>query len=204
MSWMDWVGPLISAGSSIIGGRQANNATEAATRLAIDEQRRQFDLVRGDTAPQRALGAAAVGRLGALSGYGTPDGKPDFSAFYEDPGRAFAIAEGQNAINRSAAARGGLLSGGAVKEGIRYATGMADQQYSAFYDRLLQQAGLGNTGIGASAAAGANAANNIGAAAINAGNARASTYMNTAANVNNSVQAGMENYLLRRYLGNAA
>ena len=81
---------------------------------------------------------------------------------------------------------------------------MADQQYSAFYDRLLQQAGLGNTGIGASAAAGANAANNIGAAAINAGNARASTYMNTAANVNNSVQAGMENYLLRRYLGNAA
>ena len=199
MPWTDWIGPALSVVGSVVGSRQANNATDAAARQSIEEQRRQFDLVRADTAPQRELGAAAVGRLGALSGYG---GKPpDFSSFYADPGRNFAISEGQNAIDRSAAARGGLLSGGAVKEGVRYATGMADQQYSAFYDRLLQQAGLGNTGIGASAAAGSNAANNISATAMNAGNARASTYMNNAANVNNALQTGYENVLLRRYLG---
>jgi hypothetical protein len=198
---MDWVGPVISAGASIYGGKKANDATSAASREAIAEQRRQFDTVRADTAGQRALGDAAIGRLANLSGYNA-SGTPDMSSFYADPGRNFAISEGQSAIDRSAAARGGLLSGAAVKQGVRYATGQADQQYSAFYDRLLQQAGIGSTGIGASAAAGANAANNISAVGVNAGNARASTHMNTAANVNNSIQGGFENAMLRRYLGN--
>jgi hypothetical protein len=198
-SWMDWVPSLISAGASIYGGRQANNATAAASDRSIASQERMFDIVRSDTAPQRALGAAAIGRLAALSGY-NETGTPDFSSFYADPGRNFAISEGQQAIDRSLAAKGGALSGAGVKEGVRFATGMADQQYSAFIDRLLQQAGLGNTGIGASAAAGANAANNISATAMNAGNARASTYLNTAANVNNSLQSGYENVMLRRYL----
>lgn len=199
MSWMDWVGPAITVAGSVLGSRSAANATSDAERRSIAEQQRQFDLVRSDTAPQRALGAAAVNRLGELSGYG---GKaPDLSSFYADPGRNFAISEGQQAIDRSAAARGGLLSGAAVKQGIRYATGQADQQYSAFYDRLLQQAGLGNTGIGASAAAGANAANNISSTAMNAGNTRASIYGNNAANISNALNTGVENTILRRYLG---
>jgi hypothetical protein len=203
MGWMDYIPSLISAGTAIYGGRQAANAVEQGSERAIASQERMFDLVRGDTAPQRALGAAAVGTLANLHGY-NESGQPDFSSFVADPGRNFAIAEGQQAIDRSAAARGGLLSGGAVKQGIRYATGQADQQYSAYYDRLLQAAGLGNTGIGASASAGANAANNIGAASINAGNARASIYGDTAANVNNAAQTGISNYMLSRYLGKAA
>jgi len=45
------------------------------------------------------------------------------------PGYKFALEEGKRAIEASAAARGGLLSGGAVKAAIRYATGTADQTY---------------------------------------------------------------------------
>lgn len=198
-SWMDWVGSLISAGSSIIGTRQANNASDAATRAVLGEQRRQFDLVRSDTAPARALGAAAIGRLADVNGY-NESGTPNMSAFTTSPDYVFNLTEGQKAIDRSAAARGGLLSGAAVKEGTRYASGMASREYSAFIDRLMQQAGLGSTGIGASAAAGANAANVNSSALLNAGNARASAYMNNAANVNNSIQQGFENYTQRRYL----
>lgn len=200
-SWTDWIGPVIQAGTAIYSGSQQSGAIKDASAASIAEQRRQFDTVRSDTAPQRALGNAAVGRIAALNGYTTEDGAPDMSQFFESPDYRFNLAESQRAIDRSAAARGGLLSGGAVKEGERYASGLASREYSSFVDRLMQQAGLGSTGIGASAAAGANAANNISATAMNAGNARASIYGNTGANVNNAVQSGMSNYMLRRYLG---
>lgn len=131
-------------------------------------------------------------------------GGPDMSVFFNSPDYAFNLAEGNKAIDRSAAARGGLLSGAAVKEGTRYASGMASREYGAFVDRLMQQAGVGSTGIGASASAGANAANNISATAMNAGNARASIYGNNAANINNAVQGGISNYMLQRYLGGAS
>lgn len=198
MGWMDWVGPLISAGSSIYGSRQAGNAIEAGSREAIAENRRQFDLVRADTAGQRALGDAAIKTIGGLYGY--DDGTPDMSRFFTSPDYQFNLAEDQKAIDRSLAARGGALSGAGVREGVRYASGLASREYSAYVDRLLQQAGVGATGIGASAAAGANAAGNIGQYATNAGNNRASIYMDNAANVNNAAQAGMSNYTLRRYL----
>jgi hypothetical protein len=201
MAWTDWIGPATSALTSIYGNERANDATREATRAAIEENRRQFDLVRGDTAPARALGAAAIGNLSDLYGY-NESGTPNMARFFTSPDFQFNVAEGQQAIDRSAAARGGLLSGAAVKEGQRYASGLASREYGSYVDRLLQQAGLGNTGIGASAAAGANATNNITGATLNAGNARASGYMDTAANVNNAIQSGYSNYMLRRYLGN--
>jgi hypothetical protein len=149
-----------------------------------------------------APGATAPSAAGASPdvGYGTP-GKPDMSAFFESPDYQFNLAEGQKAIDRSAAARGGLLSGGAVKEGERYASGLASREYASFIDRLMQQAGLGSTGIGASASAGMQTANNVGNAAITAGNARGSAYMQGANALNNSVQGGISNLLLARYLG---
>jgi hypothetical protein len=199
--WMDWIPSLISAGSALIGGNQASKAVEAGSKEAIAESRRQFDTVRGDTAPVRALGNAAIDRLARYYGYGTETGAPDMSAFIQSPDYQFNLQEGQKGIDRSAAARGGLLSGSAVKEGIRYSSGLASRENSAFIDRLMQQAGLGNTGIGQSAAAGANTASNVGNAAMNSGNARASIYNNTAANVNNSIQTGVSNRMLSRYLG---
>lgn len=128
------------------------------------------------------------------------NGAPDMSGFFTSPDYQFNLTQGQQAIDRSAAARGGLLSGRAVKEGTRYASGMAAGQYSAYMDRLMQQAGIGSTGIGASAAAGANAANQIGSAALNAGNMRGSAYMAGAEGVNNAFQGAAGNYMLSKYL----
>jgi len=209
MKWTDWIGPLIDAGTSIWGANEAGDAVRDGSREAIAENRRQFDLVRGDTAPVRALGNAAVDRLARLYGYGMPltpggaptaGGPPDMTAFFESPDYRFNLAEGQKAIDRSAAARGGLLSGSAVREGTRYASNLATREYAGFVDRLMQQAGLGSTGIGQSAAAGANSAGNISSAAINSGNARASIYGNLATNINNAAQSGINAYMLRRYL----
>lgn len=136
----------------------------------------------------------------AASGqYGTP-GQPDMTAFTQSPDYQFNLAEGQKAIDRSAAARSGLLSGRAIKEGERYASGLASREYSAFVDRLMQQAGLGSTGIGIATAAGQSAAGNISAIAQNAGNARGSAYAAGAQGVNNAIQGGLSNYMLQQYL----
>jgi len=130
-----------------------------------------------------------------------PAGTPDMSVFFASPDYQFRLNEGQKAIDRSAAARGGLLSGGAQKAGIGYASNLARGEYANFVDRLMQQAGLGSTGIGASASAGANTAGLVGNAAINGANAKATSYLTGANAVNNSVQGGLQNFLLAKYLG---
>lgn len=190
-------------GSAVIGGVAANQAasksagaTKAATNATIDAQERQFQQTRADTAHLRDLSQQSVGTLGRLQ-------SGDLSAFYASPDYRFNLAEGQGAIDRSAAARGGLLSGAAVKAGQQYASGLASREYGSFVDRLMQSAGLGNTGIGASAAAGANAANNISNAYMTGGLARGNAYAMAGQGINNAVQGGVSNLLLMRYLNNA-
>ena len=187
-------GAVVTAGASYASSSKASKAAGQASDASVYEQRRQFDLVRRDTAPVRELGAGAIGQLSKLQ-------SGDMSGFYASPDYNFNLNEGQKAIDRSLAARGQALSGTGVKEGVRYASGMASNQYSSYVDRLLQQAGLGNTGIGASASAGMNAANNIGAAYMNAGNAKASAYLQQGQSVNNAVNGGIQNYMLYKYLG---
>lgn len=137
----------------------------------------------------------------AVASPGPPaTGRPDLSVFFESPDYQFNLAEGQKAIDRSLAARGRALSGAGVREGIRYASGLASQEFGNFYNRLASQAGLGQTAVGTSASAGMQTAANIGNAAMNAGNVRASAYMAGAQGVNSAIQGGIGNLLLMRYL----
>jgi len=138
--------------------------------------------------PWREQGANALSALGFETGIGE---RPDsYAGFQETPGYKFQLDEGQRAINRSLAARGKVLSGPAVKEGLRFGQGLADQTYSNHLKRLANMAGLGS-GVagqgGANAVAtGAGIANSqlvggagVANAQIQAGNARASGYAAT-------------------------
>ena len=77
--------------------------------------------------------------------------------FEQDPGYAFRLSEGQKAIERSAAARGGLQSGSALKAAARFGQEMGSQEYQNAFSRyqtnrtnqLNPLFGLMNTGIGA-------------------------------------------------------
>ena len=53
-----------------------------------------------------------------------------------DPGYAFRVAEGQKAIERSTAAKGGLQSGAALKAAARYGQEMGSQEYQNAYNRF--------------------------------------------------------------------
>lgn len=223
-------GSLIGGAASLAGARGAAKAAQQAADATAAESGRQFDLVRADTARQRAIGDSAIDRLGRLYGLSTSapttptptyaaDGMggyypvpqesvaapaqagPDLSAFTESPDYQFNLAEGQKAIDRSLAARGRALSGSAVKEGVRYASGMASNEFGNFYNRLAGLAGLGQAGISTSANAGANMESTVANANANAGAIRSSAYMSGAQGVNNAIQGGIGNYLYARGRG---
>ena len=94
-----------------------------------------------------------------------------------DPSYQFRFAEGQKALDRSAAAKGGALSGGAIKASARYGQDMASTEYGNIWNRLAAIAGIGQTATGQMNTLGANYATQAGDMMTQAANARASGYV---------------------------
>ena len=86
---------------------------------------------------------AGVQGLGQLTNLAMGQGVPEFLA--ANPAYQFRQQEAQKALERSAAQRGGLLSGQFAKALQERSQGLASQEFSNAYDRLagITQAGLG-------------------------------------------------------------
>lgn len=188
---------LAVGGSAILGGilgnKAANKAADAQTQsaaMATGEQAREFDLARSDTAPYRSAGSAALDRLN--SGLSSGDMTRGFTSadLENDPiykkALEWATTQGTQAINRGAAARGGLDSGSTLKGIVDYALGSASQYgndaFNRFnitqgnqFNRNAAVAGIGQTATGQSIGAGTNYANNVSDLITGAGNARAAS-----------------------------
>lgn len=199
--------------------RDAASASADSARYSTDIQKQIYDQTRADQTPWREAGANALAQLTAGTGEGGDLVRPFSMADYEaDPGYAFRMSEGMKAIERSAAARGGALSGGALRATERFGQGLASDEYGrAFeryqvnqgnrFNRLASLAGVGQTANAATGQAGSNYANaitgisqadatNQGNAILAAGNARASGY----AGIGSSLAGVPSNYLLLQSL----
>jgi len=199
--------------------RAADLQSDVADKsLALQERMYEESIARQQ--PFLQAGVNALGRMQrnefALPAAFTFTSK-DFRA---DPGYAFRLAEGQKALDRQAAARGGLISGGALKAAARYGQDMGSQEFqNAYnrgligynanvaradtgYNRLAALAGIGQTTTDKINAAGqnyassagnimGNMATNVGNAYGAAGQARASGYMGVA----NAIGGGVGQYL---------
>jgi hypothetical protein len=134
--------------------------------------------------PFRQAGIGALNKLIPLSDYT----KFGMDQFQQDPGYAFRLSEGMKALDRTAAARGGLLSGATLKGASRYGQDLASQEYQNAFNRyqteraaqlnpLQSLAGIGqtsaNTLTGAAGAYGAQTGQNL----QDIGTARASGYL---------------------------
>jgi len=166
----------------------------------IDEQRLNA-AVDAYMAEQATRGREfqGTGQRGAL----TQEFRP--SDLTMDPGYQFRLSEEVKALERSAAARGGLLSGSALKGITRFSQDYGANEYqNAFnrfntqqttkYNRLANIAGLGQTANAALGQAGQNYASNVGniglTSAANVANAGLS-----GANVRGSMYQGIGNAL---------
>jgi len=131
----------------------------------------------------------------------------DFSMadFQQDPGYAFRLKQGQQAIERSAAARGGLGGGRMAKDLTNYAQGAASQEYGNAYNRyqtnranqlnpLQSLAGVAQSATNTIGQAGQNYATNAGNNAMTAGDARASGYLGAASGLNKAISTGYNAY----------
>lgn len=98
--------------------------------------------------------------------------------FTETPGYAFQVSEGEKGVMNNLAALGMKNSGAALKSLTRFRTGVANQEYGNYLNRLAGMAGMGQSQTNATNALTSSAATNIGNIQQNAGAARASGYIN--------------------------
>jgi len=175
-----------------------------------------FDAARaGIVAPNREDFRLAGGNANdpMFGKYATAEYTPEMFAKGIDPGYQFRLAEGMKGLERSAAARGGLLSGGTLKGIQRYGQDMASQEFTNAFNRYQSErtgtlnpyqamAGQGQSTANTLTNMGMNYANQAGEAYQGAANARASGYVGQAGAfggaINNISNQYYQNQLMNR------
>jgi hypothetical protein len=196
-----------------MGSKAAKSAarTQAASAdYAAQLQQEQFDKQIELQAPFREAGLTAQNKLLDYMGLSPNAGGKyarDFSMadYQADPGYAFRLSEGMKGLNATAAARGGLISGNALRAATQYGQEMGSQEYQNAYNRyqtnrsnqlnpLQSLMGASQTATNTMGQAGQNYANQAGEAYMGAGNARASGYVGSANAWSNAIGGATNMY----------
>jgi hypothetical protein len=211
----------IQAGAGLVGGfaqaasqRQAAAAQSDAAQRALDMQKSIYEQQSALNQPFYQAGVTGQNRLMDLLGLGSNTTGADFgkyakdfsmSDFQADPGYAFRLAEGQKALDRQAAARGGLISGSALKAAARYGQDMGSQEYQSAFNRYQTNRANQLQPLGSLQNVGQSAANQqsgaLGNYGVNAGNlltqqgaAQAAGNLGTGNTINNMIGAATSAY----------
>ena len=194
---MTW-GMVAVAGAGLVGGymssKAAGSAADAQTNAATAAtglQQQQYDQQRADNMPAlqaRNASLAHLQKMLGIDGGGSMSASPTAAQVQAEPGYQFGLDQGQQALNRQAAARGMSNSGAALMAAQRYGTDYAGTKYNDAwnrmqsgqqneYNRLAGVAGLGQVGASQVGQAGASYANNAGNIGMSAANAQGAAGM---------------------------
>ena len=223
----DPVSAIVDVGTNIIGGAMSSDAASsaadtqsAAADRATALQREMWLKNLEQQKPFYEAGVAGENRLMDLlglsantgaAGYGSLMKDFGMSDFQADPGYGFRMSEGLKALDRTAAARGGLLSGSTLKGAERYGQDLASQEYQNAFNRyqinrankltpLQSLAGQGQTTANTLGAAGQDYATRVGENYMGAANARASGYIGSANAWSNALGSAANTYNQNRIL----
>lgn len=126
------VNPAILESARNAGGAVTTTAGNAAAGVTS-----AADRANGLLDPYRMSGNNATDLLNTgIAPGGQFNANPTAADLQMDPGYAWRLQQGEQAINRSAAARGGALGGGVLKDLTNYSQGAASQEYQAAFDRF--------------------------------------------------------------------
>ena len=181
------------------GGTFNQSGYDAARAGLVAPDREQFRLTGGNAADPM------------FGKYATAEYTPEMFAKGMDPGYQFRLSEGMKGLERSAAARGGLLSGGTLKGIQRYGQDMASQEYTNAFNRYQAErtgtlnpfqamAGQGQSTANTLSNLGMNYANQAGEAYQGAANARASGYVGQGNAINQGISGLSNMYFQNRLL----
>ena len=126
--------------------------------------------------------------------------------YQADPGYAFRMQQGMQALERSAAAKGGLTSGALGKALENYGQQAGSQEYGNAFNRWSQQntdifnrlasvSGMGQTATNATGNAGTNYTNQYGNNVTGAGNAQAAGTVGSANAWSNGINNGLNSWM---------
>lgn len=186
---------MLGTALGMVGANQADKSQEDAAGAGNSVQNQMYNITRTDEKPYQDMGNSAVSQMQ------DPRFQKNFSMadFQADPGYQFSMQQGEQALQRSAAANGGLMGGATLKALTQYGQGMGAQEYQQVYDRFNQQqqqqfgrlstmAGMGQQAIGAENGMGLHYADAVNSNDIGYGNAQAGMLTH-----NYGAVTGMEN-----------
>ena len=177
---------VLGAGASVYAANKASKAqaksAEQANAAQLAMFNKQVELQEpfrqgGLTAQQQIMQLLGIGGDANAADYGSlakPFGMEQFQA---DPGYAFRQAEAQKALERSAAARGMLLSGSTLKGIERFSQDLASQEYANAFNRYQIERGARLNPLQSLMGSGQSATNTMTSAAGNYGQAQANNLM---------------------------
>jgi len=200
------LGTALSIGSNLYSALAGNAAAKKQTQAMTDAnnaalglQARMYDQTSTNMSPFLASGTSANRRLSDLlgtsentgsAGYGSLTTPFSMASFQADPGYQFRLEQGTKAMNQSLGARGSLFSGDALKATQSFGQGLADQTYNDAYNRYNQDQGNLYNRLNTQAAAGQNAAGNLGASGAQYANQASDLYQNQGNIQAGGIQAG--------------
>jgi hypothetical protein len=149
---------VYSASQQSKASKEASQTQAESADAATQLQREMWQQQRQDIAPWRQAGVQALGglqrmiRQGPGAPFRAPPGldprrfkftPPTAETLQQDPGFAFRLRMGQQALEGSAAQRGGLLSGGTLRGLVDLGQQLGSQEYQQAYGRALSENQLG-------------------------------------------------------------
>lgn len=190
---------LAAAGIGAAGSIVSSNNAAKAAKSASNTQLQMYQQTRADLLPFSSSGASAMSQLANLFGFGPGGGGPNAaaatSALTQFPGYQFGLNQGVQALDRSAASRGLLLSGAQLQDTQKFGQQYAMQQaWQPYVSGLQFAANLGENAAAGTGAAGTAAASGAAQAQLAGGQASA----NGVAGVTNALQSGLQAYQLQQ------
>ena len=199
------MGDIVNSVADLFGvgpaSRQADAARDAAnisaqgSREALALQQRMYEEGVARQQPWLQAGQGALNQLIPLATNYQRFGMDQFQA---DPGYAFRLGEGLKALERSAAARGGLMSGATGKALQRYGQEAGSQEYMNAFNRYQTERAAQLNPLQSLAGIGQTTANTLGGYGQNYANQANQLAMTNAANMGN-LALGMGNIRASQY-----
>lgn len=157
------VGGITGANQQAKAAESAAQTQAAASTSAIDEQRRQFDVLTELLRPYVNAGRPALRQQQALIGLrGEPEQQQAIGALEQSPLFQAAVRQGEEALLQQASATGGLRGGNIQAALAQFRPQMLESQIAQQYARLGGLTELGQQSAAGQGAAGMQTAGVIG------------------------------------------
>jgi hypothetical protein len=195
MNWSSLIGPALSAASGAYGANQAGKAADSQLQAAREAQALQEPWRQGGMRGlNRLLEELGIGGDPNYANYGRSARDFGMADFNADPGYQFRMDQGQQALERSAAARSGLLSGRAAKDTLKFAQGLGSQEYGNAFNRYQAERSARLNPLQSLSGVGQSAANTIGEYGTQGANAQAAGRVGAANAITNGLGQGYSMY----------